>query len=101
MAIGVICIIVVACAMEFYKKMLRGITTDEGRKTKAGKWEIITVALIISAFFSLIFYKVEELSNPWAYPLILAAIYFLQYLVDMKAVKQFINLVGKNVANKG
>ena len=100
MAIWILCIIIVACAVEFYKKALRGVTTDEGRKTKASRWEIYIVALILSAIMGLIFYKVEEYSNIWAYPLAVASIYFLQYMVDMQAVKAFVNLIINRTANK-
>ena len=100
MAIWILCIIIVACAMEFYKKALRGVSTDEGRKTKASRWEIYIIALIISTIAGVIFYKVEGYSNPWGYPLEIASIYFLQYMVDMQAVKAFVNLIINRTANK-
>lgn len=100
MAVWIICIIIVACAMEFYKKALRGVTTDEGRKTKASRWEIYIVALILSAIVSFLYYEVEEYVNPWSYTLILASIYFLQYMVDMEVVKSFVNLAINRTADK-
>lgn len=100
MAVWIICIIIVACAVEFYKKALRGVTTDEGRKTKASRWEIYIVALLLSAIVSFLYYKVEEYVNPWSYPLILASIYFLQYMVDMKVVRSFMNLAINRTADK-
>ena len=100
MEIFILCIVVVACAIEFYKKTIRGIATKDGIKTKASKWELIIIAIILSALAGFLFYKIEELTNIWIYFLITPSIYFLQYLLDMKVIKNFINTIIKNTTNK-
>lgn len=100
MQVFVLCIVVVSCAMEFYKKVLRGTSTEDGTKTKANKCEVITVAFILSLLAGLLFYKIESLSNIWTYFLIVPSIYFLQYLLDMKVIKSILNAVVKNTADK-
>lgn len=96
MEIFVLCIIIVACAVEFYKKTIRGIVTDEGIKTKANKWEIIIIAFILSALMGLLYYKVKNLSNIYAYFLVVVSIYFLQYFLDMKLIKSVV----KSITNR-
>ena len=96
MKIFVLCTIIVACAVEFYKKTIRGIATDEGIKTIANKWEIIIIAFILSALMGLLYYKVENLSNIYAYFLVVVSIYFLQYFLDMKLIKSVV----KSITNR-
>ena len=89
-------VIILACAIEFYKKGIRGVNSLDGVKTKAGKWELYAVAFVLSCLASLLFYKVEGLSNIWAYFLSAPSMYFLQYFIDMKVVKNLVNtVVGK------
>lgn len=85
-------VIIVAIAIEFYKKVIRGTKDAEGNpKTAAKAWEVYCVAAVCSI--------------PWGYGCALLtggktwyigllwtiAIYAMQYIVDMTLVKKTVN----------
>lgn len=88
---------VTAIAVEFYKKAIRGVKTDDGVKTKASRWEVYAVALVFSVAWGIALMLIQ---NPgqwiWA-PVNTAIVYFFQWLVDMKGLKTVVNALMKRM----
>ena len=94
-------IILTACAVEFYKKCIRGVTlSDTERKTKASKLEIYAVAIILSMITGWLFCRVSKYSTIYEYIIAVGLIYFLQYLVDMTLLKKAVNSIIQKMAGK-
>ena len=94
-------IILTACAVEFYKKCIRGVKlSDTERKTKASKLEIYTVAIVLSMVNGWIFCRGSKYSTIYEYIIAVGLIYFLQYLVDMTLLKKAVNSIIQKMAGK-
>ena len=85
------CIIITACAVEFYKKCVRGEHDENGIHTKAKSIEIYAVALVLSFLSSFLFYNISNSVGLYRYVFYTVLIYFLQYLVDMTLIKTLLN----------
>ncbi len=84
-------IVITACAVEFYKKGIRGITIDNTRKTKAKSWEVYIVASLLSMIVSVLYcYAINHVRFAFM-ALATLGVYFLQYLIDTKIIKKALN----------
>lgn len=91
MELMITAIVVTAIAVEFYKKAIRGVKTDDGVKTKASRWEVYIVALVISAAWGIALMLIQS-PGQWIWgPVDTAIVYFFQWLVDMKGLKTIVN----------
>lgn len=74
-----------ACLMEWYKKTLRG----DGTTTRATKYEIWGVALVVAICFSLALFHSDDLGMGW-WALIpyVAGMYALEFTLSMTIVKK-------------
>lgn len=91
MGLVVAAIAVSALAVEFYKKGIRGEKTSEGTKTKASRWEIYGVAFVASIAWGLALSVIQH-PGQWIWvPVYSAIVYFFQWVVDMKILKQVVN----------
>jgi hypothetical protein len=85
-AVLMITIVVIGFGMETYKKNIRG---DGTGKTKAGKKEIVLVAMLLSLVFSLSFgigFGFPGL--PWTLPGYALGVFLLQWFIDQTMVKK-------------
>lgn len=97
MGLVVVAIAVSAIAIEFYKKGIRGEKTDEGVKTKASRWEVYGVALAVSVAWGMALSVIQH-PGQWIWiPVYAAIIYFFQWLVDMKVLKEIVNTLLKKM----
>lgn len=94
-------IILTSCAVEFYKKCIRGVKlSDIERKTKASKLEIYIVAIILSMVTGWLFCHGSKYSTIYEYIITVGLIYFLQYLVDMTLLKKAVNSIIHKMVEK-
>lgn len=97
MGLVIVSVVVTALAVEFYKKGIRGKKVDGVVKTSASKWEIYVVALVASVAWG---FALTSIQHPgqwvWA-PVYVAIVYFFQWLVDMKLVKEAVNALIKKM----
>lgn len=97
MELMIAAIAVTALAVEFYKKAIRGVKTDDGVKTKASRWEVYIVALAISVAWGVAFMLIQN-PGQWIWvPVDTAIVYFFQWLVDMKGLKTIVNALIKRM----
>lgn len=91
MELVLVAIAVTSVAVEFYKKAIRGVKTDEGVKTKASRWEIYIIALLFSVAWGVALMLIQN-NGQWVWiPVYTAIVYFFQWLIDMKLIKQVVN----------
>ena len=94
-------IILTACAVEFYKKYIRGVLLSATElKTKAGRLEIYTVAGILSMGTGWLFCRCNNYTTIYEYIIAVGLIYFLQYLVDMTLLKKAVNSIIQKMAGR-
>lgn len=95
-----VAVIVVAIAIEFYKKAIRGVKQDDGTiKTKAKAWEVYLVAFALCLPWG---FGLKSLSSgSWIMvPLWSFAIYAMQYVIDMALVKKVVNGLLSKIGGK-
>lgn len=92
------CITSVACVVEWYKKGLRGYSTEEGTKTRASVIEVSVFAFVVSLLMALSFCTFVSVLSPLCVAGVTVSIFGLQYFVDLTVVKTVVNAVIKNVA---
>lgn len=91
--LGVVMVVIVALAMEYYKKGLRGYKSADGKvHTRASDGECEAVALVLSSVFAVMLHMVADLGLGWFVVLVyMPLIFFLQFYVDMQIVKKIVN----------
>jgi hypothetical protein len=98
--LGII-VLVIGFGMEAYKKNIRG---DGTGKTKAGKKEIILVALVLSLVFSGSFCMGLAFPGlPWAFPGYALGVFLLQWSIDQAVIKKIwtgLGLAEKSILRK-
>ena len=97
----IIAIVSAAALVEWYKKGLRGIDGDTGRReSKAGAVEVSTFAAMASFAFGVAFCNLSGMDGFCSVGGVSLSIFSLQYLVDMTVVKKAVNAVIDKAANK-
>lgn len=80
-------VLVIGFGMEAYKKWLR--------EDKAGKKEIITVAVVLSLVLTASFaFGLGFPGLPWTFPGYAVGIFLLQWFIDQKAIKKICKVLG-------
>ena len=97
----IIAIVSAAALVEWYKKGLRGIDSDTGRRgSKAGAVEVSIFAAMASLAFGVAFCNLSGMEGFCSIGGVSLSIFSLQYLVDMTVVKKAVNAVIDKAANK-
>ncbi|NBK25210.1 MAG: hypothetical protein EOM68_24700 [Spirochaetia bacterium] len=80
-------VLVIGFGMEAYKKWLR--------EDKAGKKEIITVAVVLSLVLTASFaFGLGFPGLPWTFPGYAVGIFLLQWFIDQKVIKKIFKALG-------